>query len=94
MSAAISGAAYYVTNPTLGIVAGAISLFRIGSNINSGPNNHEFEDVVTDFMIKQLIAAQDLIVERQGKLAFVHDGEHTLLGENPGTDHSSCCIIT
>ena len=90
-SVAIGGAASIATGSPLGLLAGVISFFEIGSNINNGPKNHKFKDVV-HFMMEQLLEDEDLIRTKQGKLAFVHGRHHTLLDDDPGTDHSSCCI--
>ena len=92
MSVAIGGAASIAMSSPLGLLAGAIPIIKIGSNINNGPKNHKFEDVVTNFMMEQLIEAQNLIMTKQGKLAFVHDGEHTLLNDNPCTNRPSYCM--
>ena len=90
-SVAIGGAASIATGSPLGLLAGVISIFAIGSNINNGPKNHKFEDVV-HFMNEQLIEDEDLIMTKQGKLAFVHDREDTLLNDNPGANRSSYCV--
>lgn len=79
--ATISGAACYMIDPYLGITAGFIGLLKMAGKMISGPGNQEFQDVVTNFMIKQLMAAQDLAVNKQGKFAFVHGRRHTLLDD-------------
>ena len=43
-------------------------------------------------MNEQLIEDEDLIMTKQGKLAFVHDREDTLLNDNPGANRSSYCV--
>ncbi|PFX15556.1 hypothetical protein AWC38_SpisGene20226 [Stylophora pistillata] len=88
-SAAVTGVAS-VINPALGMSLGILSLLRIGSKVIKGPNQHESEDIITGFMMKQLIAAQDLVATEQGKLAFVHGGHHILLDEAE-SPRSSCC---
>ena len=88
ISSIITGAVYCAIGSILGITVGVLGLLRIGNNIITGPN----EDVINRFMAMQLIETQDLVVKKHGKLAFVHGRHHTLLDDDPGTDHSSCCI--
>lgn len=95
ISSIITGDVYCAIGSILGITVGVLGLLRIGNNIITGPN----EDVINRFMAMQTqnsnyanYETQDLVVKKHGKLAFVHGRHHTLLDDDPGTDHSSCCI--
>ena len=89
-SVLVSGALYFL-HPIAGLLSGVVCTIITSGKAVYEKKYHDFQDVTLGYMIRQLIDAKNLMVTSRNELAFIHNGQVTLLTNqtddiNEGTD--------